>query len=43
MTSKVFILGALLCTATLGSLHAQTKDLQFGLKGGRRLFRDVKL
>ena len=34
MTSKVFILGALLCTATLGSLHAQAKDLQFGLKGG---------
>jgi opacity protein-like surface antigen len=34
MASKVFILGALLCTATLGSIQAQTKDLQFGIKGG---------
>ena len=34
MTSKAFILGALFCAATFSSLHAETKDLQFGIKGG---------
>ncbi len=31
---KQFVLGMVFCTALIGAAHAQSKDLQFGIKGG---------
>ncbi len=31
---KQFVLGMVFCSALIGAAHAQSKDLQFGIKGG---------